>query len=523
MAEVAHIAAASGPETTGPSAHRTNPRRRLRSGRGDKFFKLPAWAWGVFLLLAAGGYFTANPVLTAFAILLVPVFIELLWLEGEPPAMLFACGMQWLQGSIAIFYTDWHRLSLDGIFGGPQLARATWLSLIAVFVLAVGMRLMQFGRSSRVGAAIRDESRGLQIPTLFMWYLVAFVVFSFVEAMAARIPALQQALLAAATIRWVLVFLLAAAVLVQRRYYLLLGTLILIEFVTGIMGFFAGFKGVFFVLLVALPLAYQWWKGWRLVQLIAVGMVVMALSVVWSVVKGEYREFLNQGSGQQEVVVPVGQRAEKLAELVGKLDWASLDEGFDTLVIRVSYVKFFAMTLMNVPENVPHERGALWLGAVKHVLTPRILFPNKPALDDSERTVRYTGIQVAGTEQGTSIGIGYVGESYIDFGYVGMFAPIFVLGMFYGWIYRHFVQVQKIRLMGCALATVILIFGAFNLETSNIKLVGGNLMSFIVMGLFAKFAAPAMWTALTVATRRKQPRRPVAAGPVPSDAGDHVR
>jgi hypothetical protein len=108
-----------------------------------------------------------------------------------------------------------------------------------------------------------------------------------------------------------------------------------------------------------------------------------------------------------------------------------------------------------------------------HVLTPRFLFPDKPALDDSERTRLYAGVQVAGTETGTSIGIGYVGESYVDFGPIWMFAPIFFLGLFYGFINRFFISRAKYKLLGAAMAVSVLIFNAYAIETSNIKLVGG--------------------------------------------------
>ena len=167
------------------------------------------------------------------------------------------------------------------------------------------------------------------------------------------------------------------------------------------------------------------------------------------------------------------------------------------MIMRMSYVSYFAMTLTHVPDVVPCEHGELWWGAVKHVFTPRLFFPDKPALDDSARAAYYTGLEVAGAEQGTSIGIGYMGESYIDFGPVGMFAPVFLLGIFYGLIYRFFVDHERHRVLGFAMATAILAFGACNIETSNIKLVGGNLMSLIVIGLFSKIAGEWFWRGLT--------------------------
>ena len=197
------------------------------------------------------------------------------------------------------------------------------------------------------------------------------------------------------------------------------------------------------------------------------------MGVVWTAVKTDYREFLaNEGTANGEAI-PMERKFGKLADLVESVTWDNFTDGIDALILRVSYVNFFALTLENVPARVPYENGELWGGSVMHVLTPRFLFPDKPALDDSERTRLYTGVQVAGTETGTSIGIGYVGESYVDYGPVGMFAPIFLLGLFYGLINRFFITAAKYKLLGAAMAVSVLIFNAYAIETSNIKLVGG--------------------------------------------------
>jgi len=262
-----------------------------------------------------------------------------------------------------------------------------------------------------------------------------------------------------------------------------------------------------------LPTARFLFKGWPLAQFIAVSMVVLALCIAWSVIKSDYREFLNQGSGEQEVVVPVSARLDKLEELAGNLDRRSLEEGMETLIMRVSYVNFFCLCILNVPENIPHEHGALWLGAVKHVLMPRFLFPNKPEIKDSERTAHYTGVAVAGEEQGTSISIGYMGESYIDFGRFGMFAPVLLLGVFYGLIYRYFVYGGRRKVLGFAMATATLVFGAYSMETSNIKLIGGNLTAFLVMAAFTKIAGEWFWLSFTEPDvpfqSRRRIRRPI--------------
>ena len=86
-------------------------------------------------------------------------------------------------------------------------------------------------------------------------------------------------------------------------------------------------------------------------------------------------------------------------------------------------------------------------------------------------------------ERGTSIGIGYVAESYVDFGPILMFVPIFLLGVFYGLIYRVFVIHSRSKLICTAIATSILIFTASKIETSNIKIVGGTVTALLVVGI----------------------------------------
>ncbi|MBE0545461.1 MAG: hypothetical protein IH623_29340 [Verrucomicrobia bacterium] len=485
--------------------------RPRATGAPRGFFQpLPLWVWVVTSGLAFLGVFSSNPVLTPFSILMLPVLASLLWFQGEPPVLLFACYYQWLQASVAIFYTDFYGISLGS--SGPQLVQATWLSLLGILVLGTGMRLALVKRSTKVAEQAASESGQLRPGAIFALYLAAYTGLYFVGKVALLVPGLRQVLVASGSLKWVLVFLLAYAVARQHRAYGLLAIAVALEFFTGILGFFSGFKGVFFVLLVVLPSAHLILRGWHLAQFSAAAAIVLALALVWTVIKADYREFLNQGSGQQVVLVPVPERVAKLQDLVSGLNLHAMEEGLDNLILRVGYVNYFALTLVNVPHNLPHERGQLWLGAVKHVLMPRMLFPDKPVLDDSARTSYYTGMMVAGAEQGTSISIGYMGESYIDFGRAGMFAPILLLGLFYGGIYRFFVHSSRHAVLGYAFATAILIFGAYNLETSNVKLVGGNVMAFLVMALFHKVAGEWVWRLVTNPGGTLRPRRELAKG-----------
>lgn len=450
-------------------------------------FRLPFWFWACIGAIAVWGAFSPNPVLTPVAILVLAACVQLLWRRGEPPVLVFACWMQWLQAATVVFYTDSYGISLGQASGIREFETATLLSLVAVFVLALGMRLALVRcRRSQHAALVTDAMR-VSVANAFAAYLVTFAIATFAGYIAFTVPALTQFIFAFVTLKWVAVFIVAFCIMEQRAGYTFLAAIVCIELAVGVLGYFGSFKSVLFVLLVVVTTSPLALRGRRLAITIALAVALFFFGVVWTAIKGEYREFLNQGSEQQEIVVSVDESAGKLSDLIASFTWDNFTDGLEGMILRIGYTKFFALTLMNVPDTVPYERGALWGGALKHIVTPRLFFPEKGAISDSERTTLYTGIQTAGEERGTSIGIGYVAESYVDFGPVFMFTPIFLLGVFYGLIYRVFVINLRSKLICIAIANAILIFTASKIETSNIKIVGGTVTALLVIGFIYLF------------------------------------
>jgi hypothetical protein len=174
------------------------------------------------------------------------------------------------------------------------------------------------------------------------------------------------------------------------------------------------------------------------------------------------------------------------------------------LADRISYVDFFGRALVMVPGRIPHEDGGLWGGAVTHILMPRLFFPDKPVLlSDSISTNKYTGLHFGGDEVGTSVSIGYVAESYIDFGSFWMFAPVLAMGYLLGGMYHFFVSRRSMPLfIGYGLAVVPLL-GAMDFGTNSVKLVGGIVTSFLVAFLVQKFLARKLVRKLMIKQRRQ--------------------
>jgi hypothetical protein len=137
--------------------------------------------------------------------------------------------------------------------------------------------------------------------------------------------------------------------------------------------------------------------------------------------------------------------------------------------------------------------------AISRPFMPRILFSDKSAIDDSTRTNFYTG-GAAGNYADTSISLGWIAETYIDFGEYLMMGAIFLIGYFYGRIYRWCLDGSGAKgLLGFASATSALV-SVMVLESSFTKTFGGVVVSLLVVWVIVKFVVPRWcpWLVLAV-------------------------
>jgi hypothetical protein len=434
----------------------------------------------VSVSLAIWGAFTVNATLTFACAVIPPVLNFMLLRRAHSPVLLMAVAMHWVQASTPVFYANLQGQSINRLFLNSKMEEATWLSLLGVLALAGGIWVSWIGMRPKESFQIESEARAVDVGNLFIRWIVSFGVASVMNTVAWRSGGLVQLILAIASIKWIFFFIFAYSVMVQRTGFELLLVAVAIEFATGLLGQFAQFKLVFLMLFVigcCLNLRLTE-KG---IVAAAMGVVsLIAISAIWSGVKMDYRTFLSDNP--KAPAFGANSKLEKLQNLITHRDRSRLSENLDTLTQRVGYTEYFAHTLDYVPRATPHENGELWLGAIKHVVQPRLLFPKKDVTNDSMRTRKYTGIRVAGSEgEGTSIGLGYFAESYVDFGIPGMFVPIFILGSILGFLYRFVVEKSRMPLLGVSVVTAILfnIHQAF--EASNIKIFGSFVTHCVVL------------------------------------------
>jgi hypothetical protein len=368
---------------------------------------------------------------------------KLMWRDNEPKHLLVNLVLNWMVVALllpfgAIFQKQLSTLSL---YKSDTIIYATWLAIFShvfyLFGIYVPIRNLVVAKMERLQLILsRYDGRKL---------FSTYIIYSFFSAVLYPIflsISGGQMLMGLVYFKWVfLTFLIIhTSVIPSNTKYVLF--FVIIEIILSFSGFWAAFKDY---ILVALGAFFTLNRKVSLKAFLAtscVAIITFFIFVVWSASKGRYRMYLTGGERSQSIVqTDQLKNISTLLEIISE-DFSaenfseSFKRGRDALVYRISYVEYFALALKQVPTFLPHENGQLLKDALEHVLKPRILFPDKKLIYDSDLTSKYTGIAFAGRDQGVSFSLGYVPEAYIDFGPIYMFIPIFFFGLLFGWMYK---------------------------------------------------------------------------------------
>ena len=379
-----------------------------------------------------------NPALTIACGLVIALTIGLLWRLGEAPATLMAAGLQLSQVVMPVLYANLLGVPIQAAtFNRIDPTPAIWFALAAMLSLVLGLWRGQLEKQARAAPILLLEAKSWSVQSAFVFCIITLSLAAVFEVLGGLSEGLRQAFLAVSGVQWLGVFVLANVCVAQRRGFGLLLLVTGLEVVKGFTGYFADFRMVLFVLFVGVFSVHPKLKPGTILAGLVVGSVALTLGAFWSATKKNYRSFASGHSVWQVTVVPIEDRLGYLMNKMYESDWTTMTIGFDRLARRWGYVDFLAATMRNVPAHVPYQNGALIGAAVMHVIEPRLLFPDKPRLNDNQLTAKYAGLRLdARTSYGTSIGLGYVAELYIDFGVPGTIFVMFVLGFLGGRCFR---------------------------------------------------------------------------------------
>ncbi len=445
-------------------------------------------AIGIGFLTFFGVTTSLSPLVVLTSGLAALFIFAVLWRPGELPILLVPVLLQFTAVALKPIMTAFTGGALQDLAEfDASLEPAALFALAGISALAFGLAIGTRGpKRESEDKPVLD----LSFRRIIRLTLAAIILGHLLDLLAEKAGGARQILLGLGGLKWAGLFVMAYLTLHHRRGFPCLGLVVAIEIVLGMSGFFSEFRLVLFVLLGAALAAHGAVRGWGLIALTIGAALALLLAVFWSAVKKDYREFLNQETGEQVIRQPLDERLAWLGKRASEFDVATFVAGFESLTGRLSYIDFLAATMENVPEVLPHE-GGLHLGeAILHVLTPRILFPNKPDVpNDTVMTAYYTKLPLAiYADENTSISIGYLGELYIDFGLFGALAAVFLIGLAYGRGYRSIRDNPRIpRFVNHGLCMMIaLAFATF--ETALVKLVGSLVMvlaaTFLIQRIF---------------------------------------
>ena len=320
----------------------------------------------------------------------------------------------------------------------------------------------------------------LSIDKTFRAYVISFFAMNALTGIAFLIPSLTQVIFSLGNIKWMLFLLFGFQSILKKRKTKQFIIFSLLEFAMGFYSYFSEFKTIIFYIL------------FLFLCLIAVirfnKMIIAALSVVvlviggvfWTSIKGEYRIFLNKGSKSQTVQVEKSAALDKLLELSEKQDATTFDGAMEDFLDRLQYTYHLAKTMDRVPSVIPYQNGSNWATTLTFVLTPRVLNADKGTYDASVKASKYTGIQYAGVKRGVSVSLGYFADGYIDFGYVGMFIPLLILGFIYGRSYFYFVKKASDNYIFNYAVVAAMFMELFAFESDSIFLFGRLYVNILV-------------------------------------------
>ena len=446
----------------------------------------------------------------------------LLWRREEAPILPFCLSYQWLFAVVGyLWFVKTGNYPGNEVVG--NIRGAVLLSLVGFTCLALGIRFgIRLWEGFNPKTAARMAGAEPQYGVFFLFLLTFAANLSGliwkVNPMGMWFGG-AQILYRLLEFKSVLLVLLWITVLRQGKGYGYAAIAGLLVFVSSFGSTMSAFS---FALMLFLVAALREWRPWlsgpldkmknRRIEAIAVGLVltVFAMGLVWEgAVKSVWRGQVLNEEGQLTGQASAREFLQTVREQSVTLRF---EDALDSVAQRMSSdALYFSYVIDRVPAEVPHENGMLTRRALMHVLMPRFLFPNKENLgSDSWLVIQYAGVGAAGAEQGTSIGLGYIAEFYIDYGIPWMFLPLLIYGIIIGLSYRVLQWFSPSHAMWMSAATVMC-FGAFASYGGELAKLFGTLV--LCVGIYSIILITAgRWLHLGLATASLGEKRPIRGG-----------
>ena len=281
----------------------------------------------------------------------------------------------------------------------------------------------------------------------------------------------------------------------RNRVGLFVGCIFLVQLIVSLnTTMFSHFFIVFGAALIFLAHRRMW--RWKLILALFAGVLFTAF------IQNEklaYRERM----WSDAKIVTLGERLGywqvRIRENVSVFGAGGLGQFFRPLVIRLNQERIVEQVVRRVPSREPYAGGRTMLTAVQLVI-PRVLWPGKPVHSSNEMFVKYTGHVL---QSGTSMGVGPLGECYLNFGLWGLIA-FAVYCSIIGIISRIWIRLGAAHPLWWAWYLYIMYF-LIKAESDFSKAFNALVKSLLFMGVI--LCVSPVWRHMLTAVRRRPPSR----------------
>lgn len=432
----------------------------------------------LFVFIAIFSLFLNNGMYIGICLVTIMLILSLLWRYNRPGIFVFAFFMQWLQ---VITYVVWMNARGKGMDAfSSSASNALLVSCIGLLLMAVIISSVINKLNIPTTAYLKEQAEKINIKKLLGVYIISTAFLTSIRFLFGNAGGADQLLVVISSLKWVFFMAYGFTVWIRKKNILIFVVIIAYEFASSLTSYFSSFKDVLlFTIIIALTFAVKI-KTRQIIYGLAVSIILTVLLLTWTAIKSDYRKFVSKGQRAQVVSVERSEAIGKMQSEVKDLTWK--DYGFATNMIlyRIQYLHNLSLSMERVPYLIPYQNGAVWGQNISFVITPRILFPEKGIYNASVKARTYTGLKYAGLKEGSSFSLGYFADCYVDFGYIGMFFPIALIGLFVAFIYRVFYKMEHLNiLMRFAIINTCL-FSFTSFEADGLFLFGRLLTTLLI-------------------------------------------
>ena len=395
---------------------------------------------GALILLGLVGLWTPNPIETIWTLLLLNLILRWFWWKQYPGILLFCLITPFIEIHTTLLEANNNQLTLNELY--PETGRQTFfMSSAGLLSVLIGLRYGMRRTWGSIAPKIEElQSAAQQISQSKL--LIATIILNTGGVFLNQIIPWGSSLLQLTTyynsISIATTMAFAIHFWLTRQKPWLFVAVFGYLFISSFYSYFSAWRTPLIILIVSTLTTF---KSFRLPQLVRISPIIaiaFGFVLVWQTVKSDYRQFLSAGERSQAIRVSKTEALGKFSDLA----LSAFEEGSlqDTTVIdatykRAGYLEYFNAVVAKVPQEVPHEKGALLSKNLTFAFVPRILAPNKGVKNDREKVERYTDFYF-GQNSFASFSLGHYCEAYIDWGPVGMMIQLLLFGLCGGYLYR---------------------------------------------------------------------------------------